>query len=399
MRHLGFVLLLALGFLVHPACAADPPSTEASAAADIEPIRVGIAIPISGPLASVGEQAHNGFREAADAINATGGVLGRPLSLIYEDDGCDAKQAVTAADRLVAQGVSMATHLCSPACMAARDIYRDNNVLMIAAACSNDALTAEGYPLVDRAYPSAADEANAVADYILTQSQQPEVAYVVDREGFVTSFANHIRDRLAARQIEPLDWAGFDTGNRDFTAVITKLKKENPNIVVLGAWPNELGLFVRQARAAGLTSTIITADIGISDVVPQIAGSAVDGLMFVYVPNFLDNPNSRAIIGELKAKGIDSSGFTLFPFALIQIYAAAVKEAGTADPEKVGDVLRHNKFKTVIGDIGFDDKGNLIGVTPVMYRYEGNSYQPVNSEADANPPPAAAPPAAASPPP
>jgi len=345
-----------------------------------EPIKIGIGIPMSGPVASTGDKVHQGVAAAVEDINAKGGILGRPLEAVYEDDACDSKQGLTIASHFVADGVVLASHLCSAACMAARDVYRDNNILMMATGCSNGALTAEGYPLIQRAYYSAAELGNSVADYILQHKTIKRIAFIVDREGYTFDFSQHVRERLAEKNITPLDDETLSTGERDFTAAITKFKSDKADLIVLAAWPNELGLFVRQAREAGLKAAIISPDTGMIDVVAQIAGPAVDGLLFVYTPDYRNEPRAKNLVAEYKAKHIDPSGFTVFPYAMIEAYAQAVTQTGSTDPEKVAQTLRLNKFRTVIGDIGFDDKGNLIGVAPVVYSYEGTSYKPLTEK-------------------
>jgi branched-chain amino acid transport system substrate-binding protein len=156
-----------------------------------------------------------------------------------------------------------------------------------------------------------------------------------------------------------------------------KFKSDKADIIVLAAWPNELGLFARQAREAGLKAAIISPDTGMIDVVAQIAGKTIDGLMFTYTPDYKNDPGAKTLAEEYRAKHIDPSGFTVFPYAMIQTYAQAITQVGSTDAEKVAAALRHNKFHTVIGDIGFDDKGNLTGVKPVIYRYEGTIYKPL----------------------
>ncbi len=341
-----------------------------------EPVKIGIGIPMTGPVASTGDKVHQGVDAAVEDINAKGGVLGRPLQAIYEDDACDAKQGLTVASRFLADGVSMASHLCSAACMVGRDVYRDNSILMIATGCSNGALTAEGYPLIQRGYFSAAELANKASDYTLDHKMQ-RIAFMVDHEGYTFDFAKRVHERLAEKNITPVADETFSSGERDFTAAITKFKNANVDMVVLGAWPNELGLFVRQARAAGLKATIIAPDTGMIDVVAQIAGDALDGLLFVYTPDYSNDPAVKTLMAKYKARKINPSGFTIFPYAMIQAYAKAIEKAGSTDPEKVAAALRQNKFSTVIGNIGFDAKGNLVGVDPIIYRYEGTVFKPL----------------------
>ncbi|MGO1750639.1 MAG: ABC transporter substrate-binding protein, partial [Marinobacter sp.] len=186
-------------------------------------IKVGIAGPMTGPVAQYGDMQFSGARMAISQINANGGVMGEKLVAVEYDDVCDPKQAVTVANRLVNDGVQYVIgHLCSSSTQPASDIYEDEGILMITPASTSPEVTERGYELIFRTIGLDSMQGPVAGNYIA--SQNPErVAVIHDKQQYGEGIATAVRDTLKDKGIEIAMFEGVTAGDKDFSSLITKL--------------------------------------------------------------------------------------------------------------------------------------------------------------------------------
>jgi len=249
-------------------------------------IQIGIAGPMTGPVAQYGDMQFSGARMAIERINANGGVMGEKLVAVEYDDVCDPKQAVTVANRLVNDGVKFVIgHLCSSSTQPASDIYEDEGILMITPASTSPEVTERGYELVFRTIGLDSMQGPVAGNYIA--SQNPErVAIIHDKQQYGEGIATAVRDTLKDKGIEIAMFEGVTAGDKDFSSLVTKLKQANVDYVYFGGYHPELGLILRQARQADLDAKFMGPEgVGNKDI-NTIAGEAAEGL-FVTLPQAL----------------------------------------------------------------------------------------------------------------
>ena len=209
-------------------------------------IQIGIAGPMTGPVAQYGDMQFAGARMAIEQINAEGGVNGEMLEAVEVDDVCDPKQAVTVANRLVNEGVSFVVgHLCSSSTQPASDIYEDEGILMITPASTSPAITERGYDLVFRTIGLDSMQGPVAANHLISLDPQ-RVAIVHDKQQYGEGIATAVRDTLEDADVNVVMFEGITAGDKDFSSLVTKLKQADVDYVYYGGYHPELGLILRQ---------------------------------------------------------------------------------------------------------------------------------------------------------
>ncbi|WP_372966374.1 branched-chain amino acid ABC transporter substrate-binding protein [Marinobacter sp.] len=340
------------------------------AAADI---KVGIAGPMTGPVAQYGDMQFSGARMAIDKINAAGGVNGEKLVAVEVDDVCDPKQAVTVANRLVNEGVQFVVgHLCSSSTQPASDIYEDEGILMITPAATSPEITARGYELIFRTIGLDSMQGPVAGNYIASQKPK-RVAVVHDKQQYGEGIATAVRDTLEDAGVEIAMFEGITAGDKDFSSLVTKIKQADVDYVYFGGYHPELGLILRQARQTDVTAKFMGPEgVGNNDI-NTIAGDAAEGLLVTLPPAFDENEENQELVKAFKDRGEDPSGpFVLPAYTAVQLIAEGIKLADSKDPFDVAKALRANSFETPIGTVQYDQAGDLKSFDFVVYEWHSD---------------------------
>ena len=343
-------------------------------------IQIGIAGPMTGPVAQYGDMQFSGARMAIERINEAGGVLGEELVAVEYDDVCDPKQAVTVANSLVNDGVQYVVgHLCSSSTQPASDIYEDEGILMVTPASTSPEITERGYELVFRTIGLDSMQGPVAGNYLA--SLKPEkVAVVHDKQQYGEGIATAVRDTLMAQDIEIAMFEGITAGDKDFSSLITKLKQADVDYVYYGGYHPELGLILRQARQADLDATFMGPEgVGNKDI-NTIAGEAAEGLLVTLPPSFDQKEENQELVAAFAEKGEDPSGpFVLPSYTAVQLIAEGIEMADSKDPFEVASALRSGTFETPIGTVQYDKAGDLKAFEFVVYEWHADgSKTPAN---------------------
>ena len=340
-------------------------------------IPLGLAGPFTGPEASFGQQLRAGAGLAVADINAAGGVLAQKIVLVEGDDACDPKQAVTVANQLVAQKVSAVIgHFCSGSSIPASDVYAEENMLQITPISSSPLLTDSGKQNVFRAYGRDDEESKIAAAYLAAHFANKKIAIVDDKQTFGAALPKYTRADLNALGVtESLDDT-LNPGEKDYSALVTKLKQAHIDVLYYAGLPNEAGLLVRQMRQAGM-KTILMASDGIQGAdFWKIGGVYAAGTLMTAPPDTTKDTQNAALVARLQqATGVIPENYTLHSYAAIQIWAQASKDAGSTDVTKMETALRTHSFDTVIGKVSFDAKGDMNSPGYVMYEWQDGVYR------------------------
>jgi len=315
----------------------------------------------------------DGAKQAVADINATGGVLGKKLHLEIGDDACDPKQARSVAEKLSGMGVAVVVgHYCSSSSIPASDAYLDAGVLQITPASTNPLFTERGMWNTFRTCGRDDQQGSFAAAYLVQHFKDKNIAIIDDKTTYGQGLADQTKRALnAAGVTEKLDEA-YNQGDKDFTALVSKLKLNNIDIVYDGGYHQEAGLIVRQMRDQGLQTTLMAGDALASREFASITGPAGAGVLFTFPPDPRKRPTAAAIVKTFKAKGIDPEGYVLYTYAAFQVWAQAATKAGTTDPQKVAAAMHAGTWNTVLGPISFDKKGDITGGGWAVYRWDKN---------------------------
>lgn len=354
----------------------------AVSSAQAESLKIGIAGPVTGPVAQYGDMQKIGAMMAIRQINEAGGINGQTLEGIIYDDACDPKQAVAVANRIVNDDIRhVIGHLCSSSTEPASDIYEEEGVLMITAASTSPSITEKGYELIFRTIGLDSLQGSLAAAHIRDHVKPERLAVIHDKQQYGEGLATTVKDLLAADGIEAEMFEGVTPGDKDFSALIAKLKRNNIDFVYYGGYHPELGLILRQSREKGFDAPFMGPEGVVNSDLAAIAGEAMEGVLATAPKSFDQNPENAALTEAFKARNEDPSGPFVFPaYAAIQVMTDAIKATGETDPYALAEYLRANRFDTTIGEIGFDARGDLTESTFMVYRLHADGSKTALSE-------------------
>ncbi|WP_306671514.1 branched-chain amino acid ABC transporter substrate-binding protein [Endozoicomonas sp. ONNA2] len=347
--------------------------SESSAAAE-DTIKIALAGPVTGPVAQFGDMQFIGAKMAIEQINQAGGVNGKALEGVVYDDACDSGHAVAVANRIVNDDIRFVVgHLCSSATLPASDIYEDKGVLMITAASTSPDITARGYELIFRTIGLDSMQGPTAARYIINSVKPQRMAVIHDQQQYGEGLASSVHDEVHKAGINVALYEAVTVGDKDFSALIARLKKENVDFVYYGGYHPELGLILRQSAEKGLKVKFMGPEgVGNKDI-SAIAGAASEGLLVTLPKSFDQDPANARLVQAFKARREDPSGPFVFPaYSAVQVMADGMKLTASEEPEKVASSLRANNFKTPTGELAFDDHGDLKDFGFVVYQWHAD---------------------------
>ena len=337
-------------------------------------ITVGVVGPLTGETASFGEQLKHGAEQAAADINAQGGVNGEMLVLKFIDDSCDPKQAVFAANRIASMNIKFVVgHICSGASIPASKVYNEEQIFMITPSSSNPALTEAGYKTVFRTYGRDDQQGAFDASYIAKHYANKKIALVHDKSAWGRGLADEIQKNLNNAGMKETVFESYNTSERDFSSLITKLKQSNIQVAFIAGFPTEVGMIVRQLKEQKADIQIIGGDTLVTNQFWSITGDRGEGVLMSYMSDPRKSPDAKNALDALRKIGYEPEGFTLNAYATVQVIAEGIKRAGK-NPMKVADALHNEPIKTVIGALNYDTKGDLLHPVFAMYRWHNGKY-------------------------
>jgi len=308
-------------------------------------------------------------------INAKGGVLDQKLVLEVGDDACDPKQAVSVANQMASRGIKMmAGHFCSSSSIPASKVYQDEGILQITPASTNPAYTDKGGWNTFRTC-GRDDQQGAVAGaYLAKEFKGRKVAILHDNTAYGKGLADETKKAMNAAGMKETLYTAYVPGEKDYSALVSRLKEAGIDVIYVGGYHTETGLIVRQAHEQGMHPTMIGGDALVTKEYWQIAGDNGDGTIMTFPSDPRRRASAASVVAEFKAKGIDPEGYVLYTYAAIQEWAQAAAKAGTTDPRKVAEVLRAGTWDTVLGKISYDKKGDVTQSDYVFYIWHSGNY-------------------------
>ncbi|SIT01584.1 branched-chain amino acid ABC transporter substrate-binding protein [Insolitispirillum peregrinum] len=338
-------------------------------------IVIATAGPMTGPYAAFGEQMKKGAEMAVKDINAAGGVLGEKLKLEVGDDACDPKQAVAVANQFVNQGVKfVAGHFCSGSSIPASAVYNEEGIVQISPASTNPKLTEQNFPLVFRTCGRDDQQGIVAGKYIADHFKGKKIAIVHDKQAYSKGLADETKKTLNGLGITEVIYETITPGEKDYSALVTKLKQAGIEVLYYGGYHTEAGLIARQMREQSMTSTLISGDALVTDEYWSITGEAGNGTLMTFGPDPRKSEAASKVVAEFRKDGYEPEGYTMYTYGAIQAYVQAIAAAKSTEGAKVAAALKSGTFDTVLGKFNFDAKGDVTAPGYVMYSWKGGKY-------------------------
>ena len=337
-------------------------------------LKVAIAGPHTGPYAAFGEQFWKGSEQAAKDINAAGGVNGMQIEVIKADDACEPKQAVSVANKVVEKdGVNAVIgHFCSSSTMPASEIYDEAGVVMITPASTNPMVTERKLPTILRMCGRDDQQGIIAAEFVKNKLKAKRVAVIHDKDTYGRGLADAMKQHLNKLGLKEVLYEGLTRGEKDFNALVTKIKALKADAVYFGGLHPEAGPFVRQMREQGLDAAFVSGDGIVSDDFITAAGGKkfVDGVYMTFGKDARRLDSGKKVVASFRKSGYEPEGYTLYSYATMQSLAKAINKTKSTDGLKIAKWLKTNKVETVMGDKAWDTKGDLRESDYVIYKWD-----------------------------
>lgn len=337
-------------------------------------IVLGLMAPLTGPLAAVGAQVKNGAETAIEEINKKGGINGEQISLQVADDAGEPKQGVSAANQLVGDGVMFVVGpVTSGVAVPASDVLAENGALMVTPTATAPDLTARGLTTVLRTCGRDDQQAEVAAAYVVDNFKDKKVAILNDKGQYGKGLADAFKATLNAAGIQEVFNDALTPGEKDFSALTTRLKADGVEVIYFGGYYPEAGLLSRQLKDIGVEATLIGGDGLSSTEFATIGGDAANGVIFTNAADALKTEDSKAAAAALAAKNIPAEAFTLNAYAAVEVLAAGITKAGsTDDAEAVAAALKDgSEIPTAIGKLTYGETGDLTSQSFSLYKWDG----------------------------
>ncbi|MCJ7787749.1 MAG: branched-chain amino acid ABC transporter substrate-binding protein [Methyloceanibacter sp.] len=346
-------------------------------------IPIAVVGPVTGQYASFGQQMKNGGEMAVDDINEAGGVLGKKLDFTMGDDACDPKQAVAVANQITGQGVALvAGHYCSGSSIPASQVYGESDMVQISPASTNPDFTDKRSASNIYRVCGRDDQQGGVAGkYLATHYGDKNIAIIHDKTAYGKGFADEVKKALNEAGKEEVLYEAISAGEKDYSALVSKLKQAAVDVVFLGGYHTEAGLIVRQMRDQGMNTILMGGDALITQEYWSITGPAGEGTLMTFSPDPRKNPAAADVVKRFKDKGVEPEGYVLYTYAAIQAWKQAVEKAGSTAAADVVKALNENEFDTVIGKFRFNEKGDPNLPPYAVYRWSNGTYEEIGDEA------------------
>ncbi|MEE8172139.1 MAG: branched-chain amino acid ABC transporter substrate-binding protein, partial [Alphaproteobacteria bacterium] len=195
-----------------------------------------------------------------------------------------------------------------------------------------------------------------------------------DKTAYGKGLADETRKTLNGRGVRETLYEAYTAGEKDYTALVSKLKRNGIEILYVGGYHTEAGLIVRQMREQGMSTRLVSGDALVTSEYWSITGQAGQGTLMTFSPDPRKNPTAAGLVKRFRSAGYEPEGYTLYTYGAIQAWVQAVEKAASTDTAKVIKVLRSSKFDTVLGRIGFDAKGDVTAPGYVFYEWKQGKY-------------------------
>ncbi len=327
-------------------------------------IKVGEFASLTGKEAAFGQSSHKGTVLAIDEINSAGGVLGKPLKLIYEDNRSTSGESATIVKKLISREkvVAILGEVASGRSLEAAPICQQNKIPQISPSSTNPKVTEMG-DYVFRVCFIDPFQGTVMAKFAKDTLKAKQVALLYDASApYSVGLAKFFREKFTADGGTILTEKSFNSGDKDFKPQLTAIKAAGPQAIFVPCYYTEAALIVVQARQLGLTLPLFGGDGWEAPELLQIGGAAMEGTYYSTHYSAEDAaPAVQKFVSKFKAKNNNEipDAMAALGYDSVYVLADALKRAGGTDSAKLRDALAATKdFDGVTGKTTIDANRN-----------------------------------------
>ncbi len=353
------------------------PDETTTIADDALVVVVGHAAPLTGPQAHLGKDNENGVRLAIDELNAQNFLIGGKkarFDLHSEDDQADPRIATTVAQKFVDERVNAVIgHLNSGTTIPTSRIYNAAGIVQISPSATNPKYTQQGYANAFRVMANDVQQGKVLGEFALSEMGAKKIAVIDDRTAYGQGIADEFEKALLANGGKVLTREFTNDKASDFTAILTKIKGLQPDLVFFGGMDAQGAPMVKQMRTLGLQAQFLGGDGLHTAEFMKLAGPAAAGVVASLpgVPIEI-MPGGPAFKQKFEGKYGQIQLYAPYCYDAVMVMAQAMQRAGSADPAKYLPEMAQTDYQGVTARIGFDARGDLSGGAITVYRADEN---------------------------
>ena len=361
-----------------PAPAAAPPAPTADAVV----VKIGHVAPTSGPIAHLGKDNEFGARMAIEDLNAKKVKIGDKVAtfeLVAEDDAGDPKQGTAVAQKLVDSKVNgIVGHLNSGTTIPASKLYSDAGIPQISPSATNPKYTRQGFKTAFRVVADDTQLGGTLGRYAVETLKGKNIAVIDDRTAYGQGVAEEFEKAVKAAGGTIVGHEFTTDKSTDFNAILTKLKGEKPDILFFGGMDAVGGPMLKQVKQLGMDVKFMGGDGLCTGELAKLAGDAIGEDKVVCAEAGGVEGDFKAPLDAWKTKfkeknGVDVQIYAPYVYDAVNVLAAAMEKAGSADPAKYLPEISKIEYKGLTGPIAFDEKGDIKNGALTLYTYKGGA--------------------------
>lgn len=327
-------------------------------------IRIAFAGPFTGAYSAYGTQLLSGATQAANDINAKGGLKGIKLEIIPIDDQCNPDLAVKQAATIVENKSYHAIigHVCSAATLATSNLYAKANILVVTPTSTNSKITERNISTIFRMTGTDQQQSTTAANFIANTLKSKRIAILHDQELYSKDLADMVSEQLLQLGTTPVLYQGVPRGTCNFTPIIKKLKTLNADAVYFAGLYPEISALAKTLNVLELQIPLITADgIALNKFISNVGSPKIAGSVLM---TFADNPrniiSSQALINKMHSNNLETTGYALYAYAAVEVIAHAIDSTNTTDGRTLSNWLHQHEVNTVLGKKSWATNGDII---------------------------------------
>jgi len=398
------VLLLLVSSLVLVACGGDETTTTTAGSTDTTTageettttapaeaitVKIGAAGPFTGQLAKIGTDALNAITVAVEDFNASGAMPGVTFVVEVADDAADPAKAATVAEKLASDDsvVGVVGPMTSSAVQAALPILEEAELSLVTQSATNDDLSAGGFTTFHRIAPKDAVQGPSIAQFMVTDLAVKKVYIIDDKGTYSQGLADNVEEALIAAGGVTVERAQITPEDKDFAAVLTKVKAFAPDVLFMPIpSPAQAAAVAKQAQSAGITVQLMGAD-GVKDPTEYIAnaGGATEGAYATSLGPMPESvPAAKEFLDRFVLEYKETSLFTAQSYEATMVLLDAVKRAGVVDGKidraAVTAALAETNYTGILGfPIAFTPEGDLAAGGVYIIQVKGDKFEQIKA--------------------
>ena len=341
-------------------------------------LKIGTMSPLTGPYAADGNDIVNGVKTAVAVLTAEGGIPGYDkIEVTPEDTACDPRQAVAAANKLINEEVvGVVGAYCSSSTIPASETLAEEDIPMLTPASTNEKVTERGLKYMFRVCGRDDDQAKIAGAFIKNYLKAKTIYIVDDKTTYSQGLADNVEKQCDSLGVKVLAHDHVNQGDKDFSAVLTKIKQAAPDVFYMSLKNSASGsLMAIQAKRFALKATILTQDAVYHPQFLEIAKDAAEGTYLTFGFTDTNTPAYKKYLNAYEPKFGKPGSYSGYAYDAAYVLLKAIKEAGSTDPAKIKAAIMKMDFQGATKQIKFKANGDS-GSDYVIWKVVNGQFKP-----------------------